>query len=64
MGGLWELGFFVGAVILLVAIVWGVMAYNRRNRANEPVTEEATRQLYANTDTFGEKEEELRSRTS
>ncbi len=64
MGGLWEVGFFVGAMILLVAFIWGVVAYNRRDRANEPVTEEATRKLYANTDTYGEKEDELRSRTS
>lgn len=64
MGGLWEVAFFVGAVILAAALVWGVMSYNRRNRANDPVTEEATRELYANTDTYGSKEDKLRGRTS
>lgn len=60
MGGLLEVAFFVGAVILLVALAWGVLSYNRRNRANEPVTENATRELYANTDTYGAKEAKLR----
>lgn len=59
-----ETGFFVGVLILLVALVWGIMAFNRRNPANKPVTDQATRELYANTDTYGEKEDELRSRTS
>lgn len=64
MGGLLETAFFAGAVILLAALIWGVVAYNRRNRANEPITDEATRQLYADTDTYGDKEDELRRRTS
>ncbi len=64
MGGLLETAFFAGAVVLLAALIWGVVAYNRRNRANEPVTEEATRQLYADTDSYGDKEDELRRRTS
>ena len=64
MGGLLETAFFAGAVVLLAALIWGVVAYNRRNRANEPVTEEATRQLYADTDSYGDKEDDLRRRTS
>ena len=64
MGGLWEVGFFAGAVVLLAALVWGVTAYNRRPRSNQPVTDEATRTLYANTDTYGDKEDALRRRTS
>ena len=63
MGGLWELAFFVGAMVLLAAMVWGVMAYNRRNRANAPITEKATRELYADTNTYGAKEEALRRET-
>lgn len=57
-------GYFFGAVILLAALVWGVWSYNRRNPANASITEEATRELYANTDTYGDKEEKLRSRTT
>ena len=64
MGGLLESAFFIGAVILLADLVWGVMAYNRRPRSNEPITDEATRELYADTDTYGDKEDKLRRRTS
>ena len=64
MGGLWEVAFFAGAVVLLAALVWGVMAYNRRPRSNASITDEATRELYANTDTYGEKEDKLRRRAS
>lgn len=63
MGGLLELFFFIGAAVLLAALIWGVMAYNRRNRANEPVTEKATRELYADTDDYAAKEGKLRSET-
>ena len=58
-----ETGFFVGAVILLIALIWGLTAYRRRNRANVPVTEQATRELYSNTDTYGAKEDGLREKT-
>ena len=63
MDGLWELGFLIGAAVLLLALVWGVISYNRRNRANEAITEKATKELYADTDSYGEKEDGLRSRT-
>lgn len=63
MGGLWELAFFIAAVVLLAAMVWGVMQYNRRNRANASVTDKATRELYADTGTYGAKEDQLRRET-
>ena len=64
VGGLWELAFLVGAAVLLAALIWGVISYNRRDPANEPITDEATRELYADPDSYGEKEEKLRRRTT
>ena len=58
-----ETGFFVGAVILLVAMIYGVWSYNRRNRANAPITDAATRELYRDQDAYGTKEAEFRSQT-
>lgn len=58
-----EFGFLIGAVVLLAALVYGVTANRRRNRANDAVTAEATRELYRDQDAYGEKEEELRGRT-
>ena len=55
-----EAGFFIGAVILMAALLRGVWSYNRRNRVNEPVTEKATRELYADPDSYGAKEGKLR----
>ena len=58
-----EIGFFIGVVILLAAIVYGAVANTRRNRANDAVTAEATRELYRDQDAYGEKEDELRAKT-
>ncbi len=58
-----EIGFFIGAAILLAAIVYGVVSSRRRNRANDAVTAQATRELYRDQDAFGEKEAELRAKT-
>lgn len=63
MGGLWETVFFVCVVILGAALAWGIVSYNRRNRANEPVTEKAVREEYADTNTYAAKEDKLRSQT-
>lgn len=40
-GTLWG----IGAILLLVGLVWGTMASRRRDRRNDPVTEKATRAL-------------------
>ena len=58
-----EIAYFLGAVILLAAIIWGVAANTRRNRANDPIREEATRELYKDTEAYDEKEGEFRART-
>lgn len=58
-----EIGFLVGAIVLLGAMIYGVTANRRRNRANDPVTDQATRELYRDQDAFGRKEDELRAKT-
>ena len=58
-----ELGYFIGAVVLLGALVYAVISYSRRNPANEPVTNEATKALYKNEDAYGDKEDEFRAKT-
>ena len=47
-----EIGFAIGALLLALAMAFGAMQYRRRNRANIPVTEQATRDLYANEDLY------------
>ena len=58
-----ELAFFVGAVVLLAAIIWGVGANARRNRADDPVREAATRELYKDTEGYDAKEDKFRAQT-
>ena len=58
-----EIGFFVGAVVLGAALAWGAFQYSRRNRANEPVTDAATRASYQDPDGYArETEGEMRSK--
>jgi hypothetical protein len=45
-----EAVFFVGAFILLVALIYGVLSYHYRNRALDPVREAATREVYRGAD--------------
>ncbi len=63
LGGLWEIGFIIGALVLASALVWGMTSSSRRNRANDTTTEAATRANYENTDTYGGKETDLRKET-
>lgn len=63
LGGLWALGFLIGAILVGAALVWGIVSYGRRNRRNEPITDAATRANYENTDTYGDKEAALRRQT-
>lgn len=36
----------IGSVLLLVALVYGMIQYKTRNRANDRITEKATETLY------------------
>lgn len=41
-----EAAFFLGAFVLLVAIIYGVISSRYRNRALDPIRDEATRNQY------------------
>jgi len=41
-----EIVFFIGAVILLAALIYGVLSYRYRNRAADRIGEEVTRDRY------------------
>ncbi|MBL8772501.1 MAG: hypothetical protein JNK30_14050 [Phenylobacterium sp.] len=58
-----ELWYGLGALALLAVIVWAVMQNRRRNRANDPITEAATREEYSHPDRYAAEEEEFRRRT-
>ena len=44
--GSYEILYGLGALILAIAIAWGVIQYNRRNKALDRLTEHATREEY------------------
>ena len=59
---LYEYAFGIGALVLFAAILYGFIQYKRRNRANDPITEEATREEYDHPDTYPETRERLKER--
>ena len=59
----WEILYGVGALVLALAIAYGLMRNRGRNRANDPLTEQATREEYQHPETYGETEDALRNRT-
>jgi hypothetical protein len=56
----WEIFFGLGALVLLAAIVWGVARNRSRNRANDPLTEAATREQYVDPRHETARERELK----
>jgi hypothetical protein len=42
----WEWGYLVGAVLLGGGLAWAIWRNAHRNKANDAITEEATRELY------------------
>lgn len=57
-----EVLFGLGALALLAALIWGITQYKRRNRANDALTEEATRAEYDHPATYDREEQALRDR--
>ena len=55
----WEIIYSLGALVLLAAIVWGVTQNSRRNRANDPITEAATRESYKNPEGYKEERKDF-----
>jgi hypothetical protein len=58
----WELAWPLGALLLGLGLAYGLWRYHTRNRANDPITEEATRELYKHPETYDRKREELKRR--
>jgi hypothetical protein len=57
-----ELLYGLGALLLMAVLVYGFVQYKRRNRANDPLTEVATREEYDHPDSYPETREQLKSR--
>ncbi|MEW6392772.1 MAG: hypothetical protein AB1542_20495 [Pseudomonadota bacterium] len=55
-----ELLWGVGTVLLLLALIYGVIQYRTRNRANDPVSEKAAKTLYDDPDGYDAKREALK----
>lgn len=58
----WELLYGLGALALFAALLYGVIQYKRRNRANDPLTEEATRQEYNHPEGYSDRQDALKAR--
>ena len=59
-----EILYAVGAALLLAALIYGALQYSRRNRANEPITDKATKELYEHPDRYESKtHDELERKT-
>ncbi len=58
----WEIAWPLGALALFIALAYGAWSYHTRNRANDRITEEATRELYSRPETYDRKREELKKR--
>lgn len=55
----WELFYPIGALLVLAALVYGALQYKSRNRANDRVTEKATREQYRHPETYKARSKEL-----
>lgn len=56
----WELAFPIGVLLLGLALAFGLWRYKTRNKANDPLTEEATRQEYDHPGSYAGREQSLR----
>ena len=55
-----ELLYGLGALVLLIALVWGITQYKTRNKANDPLTEAATREEYDHPETYEQEQDEFK----
>lgn len=49
-----EIFYGIGVVVLAVGIAWGVLRNKHLNRANDQVTEAATKEAYEHPETYDE----------
>jgi hypothetical protein len=57
-----EIMYGVGAVLLLLGLIYGTFQYKTRNRRNDRITEEAVRERYKHPETYEEKSAELKQK--
>jgi hypothetical protein len=55
-----EIAYGLGALALLVALVWGITQYKTRNKANDPLTEAATREEYDHPDSYSQEQKRFK----
>lgn len=56
----WEMAFPIGVILLGLALAWGLLRYKTRNKANDRVSEEATRAEYSDPAGYARREESFR----
>lgn len=57
-----ELLYGVGALLLAAALVWGIVQYRTRNKANDALTEAATREEYDHPDTYEQEQDDFKKK--
>ena len=55
-----EIFYGLGALLLFAALAWAVLRVRGRNKANDPITEAATRDEYDHPDRYKRDQEEFR----
>jgi hypothetical protein len=55
-----EMFYGLGVLALAAGLVWGVMQVRRRNRANDPLTDAATREEYDNPQEYQREQAQFR----
>jgi hypothetical protein len=55
-----EILYGLGALVLLAALVWGITQYKTRNKANDALTEAATREEYDHPESYGRDQERFK----
>ena len=55
-----EILYGLGALVLLAVLVWGITQYKTRNKANDPLTEAATREEYDHPETYDREQERFK----
>lgn len=59
----WELLYGLGALLLAGAVAYGLLRNRGRNKANDAITERATREEYHHPDRYERTEEGYREQT-
>ncbi|MGR4863958.1 hypothetical protein [Caulobacter sp. LARHSG274] len=54
-----EVFFGLGGALLLAVLIWGMIQYKSRNRANDRVTEKAAERFYDNPEAYDRKRPDL-----